>query len=151
MRYKLIDESISSRCQWLRNAIATTLLVGCVALSSSLFAADGDWPHYADDGASSKYSPLDQINAGNVNNLKEVWRWNAKDVHAMTGTSGAGTFKKTPIVVNGIMYFSTSYSQVVAMNPGSGEVNWVYNPESYKQGRPANSGFQHCGVEYWTD
>ena len=61
MGYKSIDGSISSRCQWFRNAIASTLLVGCVTLRPSSFAADGDWPHYARGGASSKYSPLQLV------------------------------------------------------------------------------------------
>lgn len=132
-----------------------SIVLGCgVALSSASFAADGDWPHYAADGASSKYSALDQINADNVNDLEEAWRWNAKEVLLQQGERAprnAGTFKTTPIVVNGVMYFSTHFSQIVAMNPGSGEVIWSYDPDSFKEGRPANSGFQHRGVEYWTD
>jgi len=38
-------------------------------------AAVGEWRHYAADRASTKYSPLDQINPSNVGQLREVWRW----------------------------------------------------------------------------
>lgn len=129
-----------------RTLIAATIIFGAVVTSH---AADGDWRHYAGDQASSKYSPLDQISKANVSDLKEVWRWNANDVHG--DLKGAGTFKTTPLVVDGIMYFTTAFSQVVAVDPGTGETLWAFDPQSYKQGRPANSGFQHRGVEYWTD
>ena len=123
----------------------------CSILPLDSLAAEGDWPHYGSDRASTKYSPLAQIDESNVSQLTEAWRWNLSDVLKETGARGAGTFKATPIVVNGVMYVSTQYSQVVALNPGTGKVIWVYDPESYKNGRPANSGFQHRGVDYWTN
>jgi quinoprotein glucose dehydrogenase len=57
----------------------------------------------------------------------------------------------TPLVVKGVLYTSTSLSQVAAINAATGETIWVYNPESYKAGRPTNLGFIHRGVAYWTD
>ena len=129
----------------------------CVAVISSTIASSqsptgatgGEWPHYAGDRASTKYAALNQINESNVTELQEVWRWKADDV--FPGVRGSGSFKNTPLVVDGIMYVSTAFSQVVALDPGKGEVLWVYDPESYKNGHPANSGFQHRGVDYWTD
>jgi outer membrane protein assembly factor BamB len=46
----------------------------------------------------------------------------------------------TPLVVKGVLYTSTSLSQVAAINAATGETIWVYNPESYKVGRPTNLG-----------
>ncbi len=112
---------------------------------------DGQWRHYSGDTASTKYSPLDQINASNVNNLEEAWRWESVGAQVEGAPRGAVSFKPTPLVVDGVMYTSTAFSQVAAINPGTGETLWVYDPESYKLGVPANVGFQHRGIEYWTD
>lgn len=112
-------------------------------------ATEGEWHHYAGDKGSSKYAPLDQINGENVTTLEEAWRWASPD--ESLGIRQLGGFKATPLVVNGVMYVSTPASQVAAINPGTGETIWVYDPQSYKKGRPANSGYQHRGVDYWTD
>lgn len=131
-----------------------TLWVGLVlAVTMSAHAqkgvTDGQWRHYAGDKGSTKYSSLDQINRSNVNDLEEAWRWATVD--DQLGRSGSGSLKVTPIVVDGVMYVSTAFSQVAAIDPGTGETLWVYDPEDYKKGRPANAGFQHRGVDYWTD
>ena len=62
-----------------------------------------------------------------------------------------GQFKVTPLLIDGVLYVGTSLSQVAAIDAGTGRTIWVYDPKSYKTGRPTNSGFQHRGVEYWTD
>lgn len=144
----MVGRFLSFLTDGMSGVLALALTLGT---AMSALAAEGDWPHYGGDKASSKYSPLDQINEDNVTELAEAWRWNLTDVLAKTGARGAGTFKTTPVVVNGVMYCTTQFSQVVALNPGTGEVLWVHDPESYKKGRPANSGFQHRGVDYWTD
>ena len=112
-------------------------------------ATDGQWPHYAGDRGSTKYAALDQINPSNVKDLEEAWRWSSVD--ELLERRGAGSFKVTPIVVDGVMYTSTAFSQVAAIDPGTGRTLWVYDPKSYERGRPANAGFQHRGVDYWTD
>jgi quinoprotein glucose dehydrogenase len=52
---------------------------------------------------------------------------------------------------NGILYAATSISQVAAIDAVSGETLWVYDPESWRAGRPTNLGFIHRGVAYWSD
>ena len=54
-------------------------------------------------------------------------------------------------MVGGVLYTSTSLSQVVAIDAATGQTVWVHNPQAYTRGRPANTGFQHRGVAYWTD
>ena len=109
----------------------------------------GEWPHYAGDPGSTKCSGLTGISGSNVSAVKGGGRW--ASVETETGQRGIGSFKATPIMVGGVLYTSTSVSQVVALDPATGETLWVYDPEAYKIGRPANSGFQHRGVDYWTD
>ena len=118
------------------------------------FAADtsrGEWPYYGGDAASSKYSPLTQIDAKNIATLTEVWRWDSPD-NAVIGTTRErlGAFKATPLMIGGVLYTSTGLSQVAAIDAGTGTTLWVFDSKSYEGGRrPANSGWQHRGVSYW--
>ena len=116
-------------------------------------AQEVEWRHYGADRSHSRYLPLDQVNKSNVTKLKEVWRWESVDepIAAKNRRLGAGAFKPTPLMVGGVLYVSTSFSQVAAIDPASGKTLWVHDPESYKRPRPGNSGYQHRGVEYWTD
>ena len=109
----------------------------------------GEWHHYAADRASTKYSPLDRINPSNVDRLREIWRWTSVETEADTEFRG-GMYKSTPLYIDGTLYITTSLSQVAAIDPGTGETRWVYDPRSYDAGRPANAGFQQRGLEYWS-
>ena len=59
--------------------------------------------------------------------------------------------ESTPLMVGGVLYTSTSLSQVAAIDAVSGETKWVFDPKVYKNGLgiPANNGWLHRGVAYW--
>ena len=115
----------------------------------------GEWPAYAGTYASAKYSPLHQINAANVANLAIAWRWTSPDravriAHADLAPSFL--YEATPLMVNGVLYTSTSLSQVVAIDASSGQTKWVFDPGVYKLRKAATSlGWVHRGVAYWRD
>lgn len=111
-----------------------------------------DWSSYGSDLGSSKYTPLDQINAKNAHKMQIAWQWDSID-NALVKEQGVLPFgyKVTPIVVDGVMYASTSLGQVVALNAITGQQLWEFDTASWKQGRPTNLGFNHRGVAYWTD
>src|SRR5262249_55680618 len=113
----------------------------------------GEWRSYGGDNASTKYSPLDQINASNVSKLKIAWTWESPDkpIQAQNRMLTSFAHEVTPLMIGGILYASTSLSQVAAINAKTGETLWVFDPQSYKSGRPTNLGFVHRGVAYWTD
>ena len=129
-------------------ALLLLVSVGCGRDPGAAGASAGEWRHYAADRASTKYSPLDQINPSNVDRLGEVWRWTSVETEADTEHRG-GMYKSTPLYIDGTLYITTSLSQVAAIDPGKGETLWVYDPRSYDVGRPANAGFQQRGLEYW--
>src|ERR1044071_8785518 len=110
-----------------------------------------EWPVYGGGNANAKYSPLSQINAPNVKNLQIAWRWKSPDVEILKARKGMDTWlnEGTPLMIGGVLYVSTSLSQVAAIDAATGKSIWVYNPESYKAGRPTNLGFTHRGVAYW--
>jgi quinoprotein glucose dehydrogenase len=115
-------------------------------------AEDIEWRYYGFDAAGSKYSPASQINAGNVETLEVAWTWSSPDDKlAEKIRARAGYFKATPLMVGGVLYLSTSFSVVAAVDAGTGRTIWTHDPKAYEKGRPANSGWQHRGVGYWED
>ena len=136
--------------------VATLIILASASAgvnAESIGTENGQWSHYGGDLASSRYSPLDQINRTNVSSLVEVWRWTSPDMSVQEANPRLrqGIFKPTPLMVDGLLYVPTSFSQVLALDPATGTVVWHYDPKSYEAGRPANAGFQHRGLEYWTD
>src|SRR6185369_10520719 len=57
----------------------------------------------------------------------------------------------TPLMVGGVLYVSTSLSQVAAIDAATGQTLWTHDPEVWKLGTPGNLGWVHRGVAYWTD
>jgi quinoprotein glucose dehydrogenase len=132
-------------------ALAVTVTLAA-AQASADDTSKGEWPHYAGPITATKYSPLSRIDAKNVQTLQPVWTWDSPD-NALIGTATkerGGSFKATPIMIDGVLYTSTSLNQVAAVDAGTGKTKWVFDPKAYDSGRrPANSGWQHRGVSYW--
>src|SRR3982075_1928439 len=110
--------------------------------------ANGEWPTNGADVKFTRYSPLDQINAGNFNKLDVAWRFK---------TDAFGPFPEyklegTPIMIKGVLYTTAGTRRsVVALDAKTGELIWSH---SLREGqRAANSARQLSGrgVSYWTD
>ena len=113
---------------------------------------DGEWGHYAGTTYGMKYSPLDQITKDNIQDLEVVWRAPLPDLAFQSDpTLSRVRYQDTPLMVNGTLYSITGLGIIMALDPATGEKRWVYDPESYKVGRPNNGGFLARGVGYWTD
>jgi quinoprotein glucose dehydrogenase len=54
-------------------------------------------------------------------------------------------------MVGGVLYISTSLSQIAAIDAATGKSFRVYDPETWKNGTPSNNGFVHRGVAYWAE
>lgn len=137
----------------MRSAMWLVMMVYLLAMPPQKSAPKGEWPNYAADKGSTKYSPLDQVDAGNVSKLKIAWTWEAPEVEMMKSIPAlaASINEVTPLMVKGVLYTSTVSSQVAAIDAASGRTIWKYDPETYKAGRPTNLGFVHRGVAYWSD
>jgi quinoprotein glucose dehydrogenase len=96
---------------------------------------------------------LSQITNANVQDLRVVWRWPSADqaLQASNPVWLAGRNEETPLLVNGVLYTITGLGLIAALDPGTGQTRWVYDPESYKAGKPNNVGFVQRGLGYWTD
>lgn len=110
------------------------------------------WENYASDPGATKFSQLNIINQSNIKDLQQAWSWESPDNEIIKSQKfDTAYYQATPIFANGSLYTSTSLNQVVALNPENGKQLWVFNPETYKNGFPGNSGFAHRGVAYWED
>ena len=73
--------------------------------------------HTNGDYTQKRYHPANQINTGNVRRLRPAWIFQTEVKESM---------ETSPIVVNGVMYVTTSFSQVYALNAQTGEQLWHY-------------------------
>ena len=114
---------------------------------------DVEWRTYGGTYASARYSPLAQIDRTNVGQLRVAWRWRSPDHDVMAQHPTVETFvnQATPLMVGGVLYVSTSLSQVAAIDAATGQTLWTHDPEVWKLGTPPNLGWVHRGVAYWTD
>ena len=116
----------------------------------------GDWPAYGGDLGARKYSPAEQISAGNVDSLRVAWVWEAFDNHRYVGKRGGERkvpdgFKVTPLMVGGRLFVRTAFSAVAALDPLSGETLWTYDPGTGDGPRPPQFGFSTRGLAYHQD
>jgi len=147
----------------LRRPFAATLLVALFAVglvSCALIAPvaspvppHGEWPTHGGTNANARYSSLDQITRDNVRQLRIAWRWTSPDHELMALQMGIQTWlnQATPLMIGGVLYVSTSVSQVAAIEAISGRTLWVHDPKVWVHGTPANFGYVHRGVAHWTD
>ena len=94
----------------------------------------GNWLMTCGNYKGWSYSALDQINTHNVKNLVPVWSLS-------TGVDSG--HESPPIVNNGIMFITTPYSQVIALNAASGDLLWRYRralPEGFSALHNTNRG-----------
>jgi quinoprotein glucose dehydrogenase len=90
---------------------------------------DPGWPVYGRDPGGSRYAPLTQVDRGNVSKLKVAWtyRTGAAEVNAMAAKKAA--FEATPIMVDGLLFLTTPYNRVIALDPATGAERWTYDPQ----------------------
>jgi quinoprotein glucose dehydrogenase len=113
----------------------------------------GEWREYGGDPGGTKYSPLNQITPENINDVKIAWRWPSPDraIQASDPLMHSTRNEDTPLMVNGTLYTVTPLGMAAGLDPGTGQTRWVFDPQTYKAGHPANSGFIHRGLAYWSD
>lgn len=109
---------------------------------------DGEWHQYGRTSFGQRYSPLDQINAQNVANLKEAWRYQTGDVKRPDDI-GETTYQVTPLKIGDTLYICTPHSLAIAIGATDGKEKWRYDANA---GMNPNRQHQTCrGVSYYHD
>ena len=109
------------------------------------------WPHYSSDQFASRYLNSDKLNEDNFNNLTVAWKWTSPSEEFMDNNSGlvANRHAVTPIMINGVLYTTSAFNHISAINAETGNEIWEFDPVSYTQGIAVNHGFIHRGLAYW--
>lgn len=89
-----------------------------------------DWLSYGLDYAETRFSKLDKINDGNVKNLGLMWTYNLESIRGV---------EATPLIVDGIMYVTASWSVVHAVDVRTGKRIWSFDP-----GVDRSKGYRGC-------
>ncbi|MBL8546903.1 MAG: PQQ-dependent dehydrogenase, methanol/ethanol family [Hyphomonadaceae bacterium] len=101
----------------------------------------GNWMTHGRTYSEDRYSPLDAINTENVSELGLAWSYELREPR------GA---EATPIVVDGVMYVTSAWSIVYALDAASGRELWVYDPEvPHERGASACCDVVNRGVAVW--
>jgi len=131
-------------CGW---TIAAILGPG-VALWAQTGAKNGEWRTYGGDLGNTHYSPLDQINSTNFNQLQVAWRFKTENL----GPTPEYNLEGTPLMVNGVMYATAGTRRaVVALNAATGELLWIHGEQEGKRGDVAPRKLSGRGLAYWSD
>ncbi|MFN4222864.1 MULTISPECIES: PQQ-dependent dehydrogenase, methanol/ethanol family [Novosphingobium] len=96
--------------------------IAASGVTDALIAAapEGEWLSYGRDYGEQRFSPLTQINDGNVGQLGLAW------FHDLETARGQ---EATPLMHDGTLYISTAWSMVKAFDARTGQLKWAYDPE----------------------
>jgi quinoprotein glucose dehydrogenase len=143
----------------LRFSILAVIL--CCLVLAEKAESQTDWPSFGNDPGAMRYSPLNQINTGNVTQLKVAWQFDTSQPGAAPATQPAAGREATPeeaqmqaappagakasstpahrpihmfrfsesipIVIGNVLYMSTAYRQIIALDAETGEKIWQYD------------------------
>ncbi|GAL96003.1 alcohol dehydrogenase large subunit [Acetobacter tropicalis NRIC 0312] len=121
--------------------LCAACLIATVGKGNADDISPADWQQHGRTAAEQRYSPLSQINTENVKRLGLAWY---EDFDTLRGQEG------TPLIIDGVMYLTTNWSKVEALNAATGELLWRYDPRV-----PGNVAVRGCcdtvnrGAAYW--
>ena len=111
-------------------------------------AGNSEWRSYAGDLRNFHYAPLDQINAGNFNQLEIAWRFKTDSL----GNRPEFKLETTPLMVNGVVYATAgSRRAAIALDAATGELLWVHGEHEGARGAAAPRQLSGRGLSYWSD
>lgn len=126
-----IGAAVFVALQWERvegPAAARPALPGQRPAATTPIDASADWSAFGGTTLGRRYSTLAQVHTANVGELEEAWTFRSGDNTPAEGRVFYSS-QNTPIKVGGLLYTCTSSSQVYALDPGTGEVRWHFDPK----------------------
>ncbi len=120
-----------------------------LAVILSLPLAAQEWPWYGGDAGGTRYSSLKQIDRTNVTRLRVAWTHHTGDWSDGKKYPVRSAFEATPLIVDGVLYVTTPFCRLVALDAETGRELWAFDPKIDKE-RPYVL-FVNRGAAYWTD
>jgi quinoprotein glucose dehydrogenase len=128
------------------------LALSVCALVVSQSSRQVEWLYYGGDQAGTRYSPLADINATNVQNLRQVWQWKHWETPLKEYETTPGFFEATPLMIDGVLYVTTPYNSIAAVDAETGKELWRFDGEAYKLGQVlSGSGWKLRGTAFWRE
>lgn len=110
--------------------------------------ATGEWPSYTGDVRGTRYSPLDQIDASNFDDLEVAWSFKTDNL----GNRPEYKLEGTPLMVGGVLYTTAGTRRAaIALDARTGELIWMYSMREGARGGYAPRQLSGRGLSYWTD
>jgi glucose dehydrogenase len=141
--------------------VSIALVASTMTMPGRAADADEEWRFYGGDQGAKKYSRLAQINKDTVKNLRIVWRQSAIPQEVRQGPDAPVPYyySHTPLMVGGLLYMSTGYGTVAALDAATGKVVWFDPPITVREQSPTVPlegldpvrGTPTRGLAYWTD
>jgi quinoprotein glucose dehydrogenase len=141
----------------MRRRLSISLLV-VLALSAGGFAQraersrQSEWLYWGGDQGGTKYTALDEITPQNLSRLELAWQWQHWETSREEYRTVPGFFETTPLMIDGVLYVTTPYTSIAALDAESGTEIWRFDTEAYKLGQiQSGSGWKHRGAAFWRD
>ena len=142
-----------SRRKLLGGAAAAVIATGLgpvrkVAAAVPPGGPDTEWRHFAADQASTRYSPLAQINADNFGDLELAWTFKTD----VLGARKEYQFEATPLLIKGRLFLTAgSRRDCISIDAETGELLWMFRLEEGRRAQNAPRQLSGHGCSYWTD
>jgi quinoprotein glucose dehydrogenase len=132
--------------------LAVLFIATALALSPQSRPPQVEWLYYGGDPGNSRNSPLTDINPGNLQRLQVVWQWKHWETRLAEYGTAPGFFENTPLMIDGVLYVTTPYNSIAAIDAETGKELWRFDGEGYKLGQVlSGSGWKLRGTAFWRD
>jgi quinoprotein glucose dehydrogenase len=95
---------------------------------------------------------LTDINAGNIERLQIAWQWKHWETRLREYGTTPGFFENTPLMIDGVLYVTTPYNSIAAVDAETGTELWRLDGGGYRLGQVlSRSGWKLRGTAFWRD
>ena len=122
------------------------LLYLFAVLATGAQGQDVSWTHYAADAASTKFTPLAQIDQDNFAELIVAWRYAPPDGQVSRSFDAN---RGTPLVVDGVLYYASPLAILCAVDASTGQELWTFDPKSWRMANGFVGNLR--GIAHWSD
>ena len=137
---------MARRARWC-SVVLAALLVAATPSSPQV-----EWLYYGGDPGGMKYSPLSDVNGGNLSRLRIAWQWSHWETPLEQYKTSPGFNETTPLMIDGVLYATTPYNSLAALDAETGAERWRFDGEGYKLGQLLSaSGWKLRGTAFWRD
>ncbi len=129
-------------------SLIITCILPAITSASELDTSTGEWPHYTGNLDGSRYSPLDQVNADNFEDLELAWSFSTKNL----GSRAEYKLEVTPLMIDGVVYATGGTRRTAfALDGATGELMWLHSMNEGLRGGMAPRQLSGRGLSYWSD